>query len=237
MKISSTSLLAAVTLAVPLSDLSAEEVSRGFSAVFVVEKAPDQGADADDKVERYTPAIKPGPDKWMVAIAKAPPNSTVLMVAYEPDGETLFRNLPPVVFEPTASSGVAKFPDKESDARWPYQNKADKAELFVLIFAKGDPETAKFRRHAEGLIEAIDKKREDAKLLHSAALKSAISNVIRRRSGQDIIARYPSTSIAGIRRGLPTGVGAVGDWNKKSDTITCSKGEPGLLLYRIQLDS
>ncbi len=226
-----------MTLTVLLSDVMAEETLKGSSAVFVIEKASGQGSKSGDKIDRYTPANKPGPDKWMVAFAKAPANSTVLIVAFEPNSDNLYRNIPPVISDQTDSSGVVKFPNPKSNVRWPYHDEEEKVELFVFISTKGAPETVTLRKHANGVISAINNNQQDAKLLYSAELKSEISRLIRSRSRQDFIVRYPSVSIAGTRRGIPEGTKLPTDWNKKSDPVSFSKGRLGLLLFRIPPDN
>lgn len=209
------------------SPVSAEE-SEGSAAVFVIDESAKFAAMGGECVE-YTKDAAPGPNKRIQAFAKGVPGAVVVIAAFEAGKDQLHRNLAPIVVEHAQSAKAAHFPAEASGVIWPFTDD-DGADLFVLVCDGEDPILPTLRKNIANLQSALTGKQDDAILLQSVALRTRIATLQRNRSSDSFSARVAPSAIAAVRRGLKS---LDHEWSDDSHSIPFSKGNPGLLLFKV----
>lgn len=240
--------------------LAASE-SRGEEAramVYVVDRAPEF-AGMEGACVPYGPAEATGKDREILAIAKAPAGSTVLMIAFDRDLPHL--GLAPAFAEQTEDSRPLRFPVE--GAKWPYDDAAPPVDLYVAVFAKGDPNLERLSEYVEWMGEALADKDPETAALHALAIKNRLSQLLRQRSAEDYRAKYsdpitdairlapsskaavtrgttglapeaavraPKSPVAAVRRGLKT---LDSEWREDARLIPYSPASPGLFVFPV----
>jgi hypothetical protein len=233
----------------------------GLASVYVVDKSAEFEGTGGACLP-YTSSQAPGANREILAIAKAPPGSSVFFFAVNRDAPHL--GLPPVIAEQTADSVAARFPGEGRS--WTYDKPGTPVELYVAFFEKADPDLAKIAEYSEWLTEALDKKDEVEALLHTEAILKRLSNVLRQRRVEDYRVKYdeslssirvppsskaaitrgttensgqsggrfPKASLAAVRRGLKT---LDAEWKQDGRKIAYGPGQPGVLVFTIAAPS
>lgn len=206
----------------------------------------------------YSPQVKTGPSREILALAKGPPGSTVFMMAFDRDAPHL--NLAPVLAGQTESSEAARFPAE--GATWPFTGVAATVDLYVAVFEKGDPQLAKFTEYADWLNDALREANEVDVLLHAEAIRKRLSRILRERSVEDYRVKFgdgmsslrlppsskaavtrgptdplikkgdriPKSPLAAVRRGLKT---LHEEWQQDSRPLDFGLAKPGVLVFPI----
>jgi hypothetical protein len=135
----------------------------------------------------YHPGEATGKEREILAIAKGPVGSTVLMIAFDRDLPHL--NLAPVLAEQTEDSKPLRFPAGES--KWPYDGEAPPAELYVAVFANADPgpDLERIAEYVDWMSEALADGDTETAALHALAIKNRLSHLLRQRSAEDYRAK------------------------------------------------
>lgn len=233
---------------------SAEE---GLASVYVVDKSAEFEGTGGACLP-YTSSEMPGANREILAIAKAPADSSVFFFAVNRDAPHL--GLAPVIAEQTKDSVAARFPGEGQT--WAFDKPGTPVELYVAVFEKADPDLAKIAEYSEWLTEALGKNDEVEALLHTEAILKRLSNVLRQRRVEDYRVKYdeslssvrvppsskaaitrgttesaaksgdrfPKASLAAVRRGLKT---LDAEWKQDGRKIDYGPGQPGVLVFSI----
>ncbi len=206
----------------------------------------------------YTPQEAPGPHREILAIAKGPPGSTVVMLALDRGAPHL--GLAPVVSAQDEASQPVRFP--AAGSTWPFTEAPDRVELHVAVFHQADPEVARIAEYAGWLDEALKAKNEVEILLHAEAIQKRLANLLRQRNVDEYRVKFgdgfsslrlpPSSKaavtrggtdsllesakreakspIAAVRRGMKT---LDDEWLQDSRVIPVAPAAPGMLVFPI----
>ncbi|MCB1202660.1 MAG: hypothetical protein KDN18_00255 [Verrucomicrobiae bacterium] len=227
------------------------------ASVYIVDKAKAY-EETGGACLPYAPGEFPLATREILGIAKGPPGSTLVMMAFDRDAPHL--GLAPVVAEQTADSKPARFPAEGSS--WPYDKAHATVDLYIAVFDNQDPELAKISEYSEWLAEALAKNDEVTALLHAEVIQKRFSNLLRQRNVEeyrvkfgdgltslkappsakaavtrgtpdpllDEIPRLPSVPIAAVRRGLAK---LDEEWREDSRAISFAPGSPGILVFPV----
>ena len=210
----------------------------------------------------YTPGEKTGHNREILALAKGPTGSTVIMLALQ--GNSLHLGLEPVMAKMEEDSKPLRFPDQSSEGKWPFSGESEKADLYVLAFSDSDPQLEKFVKYLDWLKEAMSEENEESTLLYTHAIKSRISEIVRQQSTDAYLATFGDSLLANTNTFVPEGKAAVTrsgkinllentdnqpdapvaairrglhtideEWKEDSRTISFGLASPGLLLFPI----
>lgn len=216
--------LALLALAAPIR---ADE-PEGTAAVFIIDESAKFASMGGECVE-YTKDAVPGSNKRLLTFAKGVPGSVVVIAAFEAGKDQLHRRLAPVVVEHSKTAKAIHFPTEDASIVWPFSSDVT-ADLFVLICDENDPILPTLRKNIASLRSALEGRQEDAVLLQSVALRTRIATLMRNRTSDSFDARVAPSSIAAVRRGLKS---LDHEWSDDSHPVPFSKGNPGLLLFKI----
>lgn len=161
-----------ISLAAPAGLLRSEEA---HASVYVVERSAESAA-AEALCHPYAATSAPGPGREILALAKGPPGSTVLMVAFAGDAPHL--GLAPVLAAQSEESPPARFPAE--GASWPYETAGEAVDLYIAVFDRGDPGLPKLVDAAARLSGALTAKKSVEAMLHAEEVRKALSQVMRR---------------------------------------------------------
>lgn len=248
--------VAAVFSALPGLTARAEDAN---ATLYVIDHSPEH-AETGGACIPYTPLEKPGPDRELLAFAKGPASSTVVMLALQ--GESVYQGLKPVVARMTDDSKPARFPDPASGQSWPYQEAGPKVDLYVLVFSEGDPQLTKISEYLGWLNDSLKEGDEETAMLHTHAIRNRLSSIMRKQSTDSYLETYgdtllantdtkvgegkaaitrggnilankdtkPNAAVAAVRRGLKT---IDNEWKEDSRTIRFGLNSPGLLVFPV----
>lgn len=241
--------------------LAAHTVSRSEEAgasIYVVDRSPEF-AETGGACLTYTPGEKSGKERQILGIAKGPPGSTLLMIAF--DRDALYLNLAPVIAPQTKDSKALRFPAEGT--LWPYDKASPSVDLYVAVFPKDDPNLPGLTDHAEWIGQALAEGDKDTVMLHALAIKNRLSSLLRRRSVDSYRVKYSGTfadavrlapsskaavtrgvksplpdqtkseakgPVAAVRRGLKT---LDSEWTEDSRAISFGPDSPGVLVFPI----
>lgn len=235
--------------------------SRGEEAramVYVVDRAQDLD-ETGGACLPYQPAEPVGKDREILAIAKGPVGSTVMMIAFDRDLPHL--NLAPVLAEQTETSKPLRFPAE--GAKWPYDGVAPPVDLYIAVFAKEDPNLERLAEYVGWMSDALAAGDADTAALHALAIKNRLANLLRQRSAGEYRAKYgnsisdairlapsskaavtrgatgpgpeasvrvPKSPVAAVRRGLKS---LDSEWREDSQAIPYGPASPGILIFPV----
>tara|TARA_R110002096_G_scaffold16662_6_gene56847 strand:- start:1520 stop:2296 length:777 start_codon:yes stop_codon:yes gene_type:complete len=205
---------------------------------------------------KYTPEIKPGKDREILAIANGPPGSTVIMIAFQQDN--LFRNLPPVVSVQSLTSSPLRFPAQQSEARWAYNETNNNVELYIVALEKDDPQLERLTEYAAWLTDSLGENDEETAMLHALAIKNRLANLHRSNNAEVQTISFPPgertepTAKAATTRGGLSQLGKPNtetkpttetplrglknidaEWEEDSQPIRFGPEKPGILIFPI----
>lgn len=237
--------------------LAAEEAK---AAVYVVDRSP-KFEEMGGACLPYTPEEATGAAREILALAKGPPGSTLLMIAF--DGDSPHLGLAPVVAEQGEETSATRFPAEGSV--WPFESPQRAVDLYIAVFDRGDPQLERIAEYAEWLADALGETNEVDALLHAEAIQKRLSNLLRLRSAGDYRVKYgdlaslripptskaavtrgtstsedglgkrePKTAIAGVRRGLKN---LDDEWSEDGRPIPFGLAMPGILVFSISTPS
>ena len=242
-------------LALTLSITSTSQSEEARVSVYIVDHAAEF-TDTGGACITYSPAEKSGNGRQILGIAKGPPGTTLLMVAFERDA--LYLNLAPVIAPQTADSQAVRFPAE--GAVWPFDKASAPIDLYVAVFFNDDPSLTRFAEYVEWLREALAAGDKDTAMLHALAIKNRLSSLLRQKSVDSYRVNFgdtltdglrlppsskaavtrsiPSTEtkreqpspIAAVRRGLKT---LEKEWKEDSRAISFGLASPGVLVFPI----
>jgi len=229
-------------------------------SLYVVNRA-EEFADMGGACVRYTPELKPGETRELLAIGKGPPGSTLFLIAF--DAEGLHRQLPPVLAEQSEESKPTRFPAEESQVRWTYREDGQPAELYVAVFPQGHAQLERIAEYAGWLEDALAEDDAETATLHALAIKNRLSEIVRRQVTHEYRATYgdgledllptPPSGKAAVTRGgvdplatdaerkprsaiaaVRRGLKTLDDeWREDARTIEFGLGAPGILVFPV----
>jgi hypothetical protein len=179
-------------------DLRAEDAQ---ASLYVVDRSPEH-AEMEGLCLTYDPALEPGPQRDLLAIAKGPVGSTIVMIAFGPEG--VHQNLSPVVALQTAETGPARFPSAETKQVWKYDGPQGGVELYIAAFADGDPDLARLSEYLGWLNEALSSDAPADATLHALALKKRFSGILRERSSETFLVKFDDPRVPAAPKAATT---------------------------------
>lgn len=244
-------------LFIALAFSSRLQAGEALASVYIVDKAKAYEGTGGACLP-YSPGEMTSPTREILAIAKGPPGSTLVMVAFDRDAPHL--GLAPVVAEQTEDSKPARFPAE--GALWPFAKAHGTVDLYLAVFDNSDPELAKITEYAGWLAEALAEKNEVSALLHAEAVQKRFSSLLRQKNveeyrvkfGEELsslkappsakaavtrgtpdpllneIPRLPQVPIAAVRRGLAN---LDKEWRQDGRAIPFAPGSPGILVFPV----
>ena len=225
------------------------------ASLYILDRSPEF-TDTDGVCFTFSPAEKSGKERQILGIAKGPPGSTLLMIAF--DRDALFLNLAPVMAQQTENSKAVRFPAE--GAIWPFDKATTSIDLYVAVFLNDDPNLPRFTEYVTWLGEALAAGDKDTVMLHTLAIKNRLSSLLRQKSVDsyrvnfgEMVAdgiRLPPSSKAAVTRGFPStdtkrdhpGTVAAArrglktlenEWTEDSRAIAFGLASPGVLVFPI----
>ena len=255
MKAAALSILVSFLVLLTTRSARAEEA---HASVYVVDSSAEF-AETGGACLPYSPEEKTGDAREVLALAKGPPGSTILMIAF--DRDTLHLGIAPVIAPQTETSSAARFPAE--GGKWPFGKPSRPVDLYVAVFDEADPELAKLAEYSDWLSEALAGKNEVDALLHAEAIHKRLSQLLRQRGVEeyrvkfgdgltslrlppsskaaitrgtpgdpilDPTKREPKSPLAAVRRGLKT---LDKEWREDSRPIAFGLASPGILVFPV----
>jgi hypothetical protein len=195
-------------------------------AVFVVDRSPEFDAMGGECV-RYDLDQKSGPNKILMAFAKAAPRSTIVFAAFEASTDRLLDGLKPLVIDQSQDSVVAIFPASDSKSIWKFDHSAKKCELFLVVGLEGDTRIKEIRDSIARWDAVSD---PQAKSLHATTLRNTLTSLMRSQNAPAEGRKLPN-SVAAARRGLTN---LKEHWKEDSSPLSYGPNKPGVTLIRIE---
>lgn len=245
-------------LSLVISGTSKLQAEEAHASVYIVDPSTEFSATGGACLP-YHPTEVIGKDREVLAIAKAPPGVTLLMIAFDRDAPYL--DLAPVLAVQTDDSKPLRFP--ASGAAWPFDRTSNAIDLYVAVFPKDDPGLSRITEYVEWLGEALAAADKDTAMLHSHAIKNRLTALLRKQNVGEYRAKYgdsltdsirfspaskaavtrgatkaandetkrvPKNSVAAVRRGLKT---LDAEWREDSQAIPFGLAEPGVFVFPI----
>ncbi|MAS92304.1 MAG: hypothetical protein CMO55_03830 [Verrucomicrobiales bacterium] len=169
---------------------NAEEAN---ATLYIVDQSPEH-AEMGGACIPYTPLEKPGENRELLAFAKGPAGSTIVMLALQ--GDAVYGGLEPVITKMTEDSKAARFPNPESEKKWAFTEKTPKVDLYVLAFTEGDPQLEKIGEYLEWLKDSLKEGDDETAMLHTHAIKNRLSNIMRQQSTDSYLETYGDSLLA-----------------------------------------
>ena len=239
--------------------LAVTTVSRSDEArasVYIVDHSPEF-TDTGGACFTSSPVERSAKERQMLGIAKGPPGSTLLMMAF--DRDALHLNLAPVLAPQTEDSKAVRFPAE--GAVWPFDKASASVDLYIAVFLNDDPNLPRFAEYVGWLREALTAGDKDTAMLHTLAIKNRLSTLLRQKSVDSYRVNFgdmltdgsrlpPSSKAAVTRSAIPPGVTKPeqknpiaaaqrglktleNEWSQDSRAIPFGLASPGVLVFPI----
>lgn len=251
-------LLSIGLLSLVISEPSRLQAEEAHASVYIVDPSAEFAVTGGACLPYHSTEVI-GKDREVLAIAKAPPGATLLLIAFDRDAPYL--DLAPVLAVQTDDSKPLRFPAIGS--AWPFDKTSNPIDLYVAVFPKDDPSLSRITEYVEWLGEALVADDRETAMLHSHAIKNRLTTLLRKQNVGEYRAKFgnsltdsirfspaskaavtrgaketannetkrtPKNPVAAVRRGLKT---LDEEWREDSQVIPFGLAEPGVFVFPI----